>query len=127
MPVKSKVKMEFYGKQKIGLIEGRITQGLAATEKPAVSTAQSYAPEDDGDYKRSLGAEAKGAQLAIYSRNKQAPHNHLVEYGTGPREQSSTGRETGAMPAFGVLRKTGGKMKRVAEANIIQRLKEFSS
>jgi len=48
----------------------------------------------------------------------------LIEYGTAPREQKKTGRFTGTMPAFGVLRKTGYKMRSVTKQNILKERKE---
>ena len=63
-----------------------------------------------GNLKRSLKAKKGKRRGKLFATafaavdRKIAPHAHLVEYGTGPRRQKTTGRYTGQMPAIPFFR-----------------------
>lgn len=46
---------------------------------------------------------AKGGSIVNLFVGSGEPHAHLIEFGTGPRRQTSTGRYTGVMPAQPML------------------------
>lgn len=98
-----------------------LKEALIKSAKPVAEMAKSLAPEDEGTLKASIGAGAsltergkkvgryendKGYKINAYvgardsgrGKRKGAPHAHLVEFGTGPRVQKSTGRKVGAAP-----------------------------
>lgn len=51
-----------------------------------------------------------------------APHDHLVEYGTAPRTQKKTGRYTGSMPAHPFFRPAVDSNKGRVQNQVIEKL-----
>lgn len=70
--------------------------------KRIVKDARSRVPVKTGGLKKSIKAryfKKDGPAATVFPRGKAGSARHLVEYGTGPRTQKSTGRYTGRMPA----------------------------
>jgi len=76
----------------------RITKDAA---KMVVTEGKARAPVGKtGNLRKSIKAKyffKDGPAATVMPRAKQAPHRHLVAYGTGPRAQKS-GKSTGVMP-----------------------------
>ena len=66
---------------------------------------------------RQIGAYPRSAAVV-----SNAPHDHLVEYGTAPRTQKTTGRFTGTMPAHPFFRTAVDTNKGRVQTQIINEL-----
>lgn len=78
--------------------------------------------EHTGNYSKSLFAEVPSRRLELVM-GSSAPHAHLVEFGTGPRE-TRTGASRGSMPKLGVIRRAARKMRKVAFQSVVAQLKQ---
>lgn len=103
-----------------------VRKALVAAAVPMAEDAAARAPRDEGDLKEAMIAttritsnqaadtrkpgrdEVRAFVGPNYSRSAKgkgyAPHAHLVEFGTGPRYQKSTGKFVGQMPAKPFMR-----------------------
>ena len=96
----------------------RATRGaLKASAKPIVKAAKDNlkAHKHTGKLRKSIKSQSlkkgRGAVVVVVGPTKDAPHAHLVEFGTGPR-QTKDGKSTGQMPAIGFLRRATDTRKR---------------
>jgi len=76
--------------------------------KIIAAAAKANAPKGPtGNLKKGIKAKFL-RQISNFPRSaaavSNAPHDHLVEYGTAPRRQKTTGRYTGSMPAHPFFR-----------------------
>jgi hypothetical protein len=119
------VKVEFYDKQVLRRVNKAANAGLADSADGLENTTKSNAPEKSGKYKNSIGTVHMPEKVELYlvAGGRAAPHAHLIEYGTAPRIQETTGRETGATAPNPVLRKSVSQEKRKITANMIARLR----
>ena len=85
-------------------------QAVNAGATPILKAARRLVSVDDGTLKKALDKKVKTykktkAVVAIIGpRSREAPHGSLLEFGSGPRIQTTTGREVGSMPAKPFLR-----------------------
>lgn len=56
--------------------------------------------------------------------SRMMPHAHLIEFGTKPRTQTTTGRYTGVMPEFGPLRRAWDETLPQARASLAKKLRQ---
>ena len=84
-----------------------LRNALKKAAKPIRAAAEAGAPSDEGDLKNSMivstklhgkRVRSKGALVFVGADHKKAPHAHLVEFGTAPR-QHANGKSVGQMPA----------------------------
>jgi hypothetical protein len=76
---------------------------------------------ETGNYSNSMFAEVDKKALVMRG-GSSAPHAHLVELGTGPR-QTDSGANRGTMPGFGVIRKSALAIRRKVFDEVEQELK----
>lgn len=70
--------------------------------RKVVSKARSLVPKRTQTLKKSIKAKyfnKDGPAATVFPRGRAGSARHLVEYGTGPRTQQSSGRYTGRMKA----------------------------
>lgn len=106
-----------------GRLGAKTVQGiLRKAVKPIVEEAKAKVPKRTGNLKKSIGTiagrgQGKGTQVYAGPR-RGGPYKgyagHLIEYGTGPRKQASTGRNTGSVAAQPFMRPAFDKMYPVA-------------
>ncbi|MZR14227.1 hypothetical protein GQE99_14485 [Maritimibacter sp. DP07] len=92
---------------------GELSENIAVGTK----LTQNQRRELRGSVSRSVTQMYAGA-------TKEAPHAHLVEFGTGPRWQKSTGRYVGEMPANPFMRRSWEATKGRVLAKLSKQLGE---
>lgn len=88
---------------------------------PVIAAAKTFVPVDHGDLKRSLKVSRKlskrqaalmrqeyrtegKAAVSVFAGPSALPHAHLIEFGTKPRYQKSTGKFVGQVAAQPFMR-----------------------
>ena len=79
-----------------------VVEGQRVGARRILDAAERIAPRDTGAYIRGLRIVEDLDTDRRVCASATAPHSHLVEWGTGPR-QTQAGRSTGAMPKMRVL------------------------
>lgn len=99
-----------------GTAKGVARRSIKKELAPIASMANAFWPGSRDDVFQVTSRVSRGSRKPRVNRSEVfqlvgadygsggAPHAHLVEFGTGPRRQKTTGRSTGIMPAQPMLR-----------------------
>jgi hypothetical protein len=114
------LRIDYQGSKVLTELEAETRRALEKSSTPIERETQTHVPKDDGDAIKSVSTRITDQSLYITAGGKKAPHFFLLEYGTKPRQQETTGRFTGSMPAYAPLRKAGEKARGIVRKNLIE-------
>jgi hypothetical protein len=99
---------------------------LRAGGRIIAKEAKSRAPRLTGLFGDKIKVKAlrvrRAGEVAATIVHSAAPHDHLVQLGTGERRQTSTGRSAGKMPANPVVADAAARKRGVVEAKVTSNL-----